>query len=45
MISHLGPQLGVACGIALANKLKKSQNVTAVLQVMAEQVKVIFMKH
>lgn len=30
MISHLGPQLGVACGIALANKLKKSQNVTAV---------------
>ena len=30
MISHLGPQLGVACGIALADKLKKSQNVTAV---------------
>ena len=25
MISHLGPQLGVADGIALANKLKKKQ--------------------
>jgi 2-oxoisovalerate dehydrogenase E1 component len=24
MISHLGPQLGVADGIALANKLKKN---------------------
>ncbi|MBF6608611.1 MAG: dehydrogenase E1 component subunit alpha/beta [Flavobacterium sp.] len=30
MISHLGPQLGVADGIALANKLKKNQKVTAV---------------
>ncbi len=30
MISHLGPQLGVADGIALANKLKKQQHVTAV---------------
>ena len=30
MISHLGPQLGVACGIALANKLNKSKNITAV---------------
>jgi hypothetical protein len=29
MISHLGPQLGVADGIALANKLKKTE-VTAV---------------
>ena len=24
MISHLGPQMGVACGIALSNKLKLS---------------------
>ncbi|MGF1560186.1 MAG: thiamine pyrophosphate-dependent enzyme [Flavobacteriaceae bacterium] len=30
MISHLGPQLGVADGIALADVLKKRQRVTAV---------------
>jgi len=30
MISHLGPQLGVANGIALASLLKKEANVTAV---------------
>lgn len=30
MISHLGPQLGVADGIALANQLKKNNQVTAV---------------
>ena len=30
MISHLGPQLGVADGIALANKLKRNGKVTAV---------------
>lgn len=30
MISHLGPQLGVADGIALADVLKKKKNVTAV---------------
>ena len=30
MISHLGPQLGVACGIALADQLNKSQKITAV---------------
>src|SRR6218665_1302348 len=30
MISHLGPQLGLADGIALANKLKKNGKVTAV---------------
>jgi 2-oxoisovalerate dehydrogenase E1 component len=30
MISHLGPQLGVADGIALANKLKKNNKVCAV---------------
>ena len=31
MISHLGPQLGVADGIALANKLKGNKKTTAVL--------------
>lgn len=30
MISHLGPQLGVADGIALAHKLRKEQNLVAV---------------
>ncbi len=30
MISHLGPQMGVACGIALSNKLKNNNKVTAV---------------
>jgi 2-oxoisovalerate dehydrogenase E1 component len=30
MISHLGPQLGVADGIALANRLKKNGKITAV---------------
>ena len=30
MISHLGPQMGVADGIALANKLKKNSKITAV---------------
>jgi len=30
MISHLGPQLGIADGIALANKLKKNKKVCAV---------------
>lgn len=30
MISHLGPQMGVACGIALANQLNKTPQVTAV---------------
>jgi len=30
MISHLGPQLGVANGIALANQLSKNNQVTAV---------------
>ena len=30
MISHLGPQLGVADGIALAHKLRKEKQVTAV---------------
>ena len=30
MISHLGPQMGVACGVALSNKLKNNNQVTAV---------------
>ncbi len=30
MISHLGPQMGVACGIALGNLLRKNNKVTAV---------------
>jgi 2-oxoisovalerate dehydrogenase E1 component len=30
MISHLGPQMGVADGISLANKLKNNKQVTAV---------------
>lgn len=30
MISHLGPQLGVADGIALAHKLRKQKKITAV---------------
>ncbi|SHI35167.1 alpha-ketoacid dehydrogenase subunit alpha/beta [Aquimarina spongiae] len=30
MISHLGPQMGIACGISLGDVLKKSNRVTAV---------------
>ena len=30
MISHLGPQLGVACGIALGDKLMENKKITAV---------------
>nr|WP_240315548.1 dehydrogenase E1 component subunit alpha/beta [Aquimarina longa] len=30
MISHLGPQMGVACGIALSNLLTKNPKITAV---------------
>lgn len=30
MISHLGPQLGVACGVALAYKLRREQKVAVV---------------
>jgi len=30
MISHLGPQMGIACGISLGNVLKKNNKVTAV---------------
>ena len=42
MISHLGPQFGVADGIALGNKLKKNNKVCAVLLVMVVPVKEIF---
>jgi 2-oxoisovalerate dehydrogenase E1 component len=45
MISHLGPQNGVAAGIALASKLKKEKKVTEYLTETVERVKVIFMKH
>ena len=30
MISHLGPQMGVACGIGLSEKLKNSRKISAV---------------
>ena len=30
MISHLGPQLGIACGIALAEKIEKTNRSTLV---------------
>ncbi len=30
MISHLGPQMGIACGIALGNLLKRNNKATAV---------------
>lgn len=30
MISHLGPQMGIACGIAMGNLLKNNHKVTAV---------------
>ena len=45
MISHLGPQMGVACGVALSNKLKKNNQVTAVFTGDGGLVKEIFMKH
>lgn len=45
MISHLGPQLGVADGIALADLLKKKNKLPQCLQGKGLQVKVIFMKH
>ena len=46
MISHLGPQLGVADGIALANKLEEIIiRLLQSFQVMEELVKVIFMRH
>lgn len=43
MISHLGPQLGIAVGIALSNKIKKNKNQHLFLQEMVELLKEIFM--
>ena len=34
MISHLGPQMGVALGVALANKLKNNNKVAVVLSLI-----------
>jgi len=45
MISHLGPQLGVADGIALANLLKKTNKLPLYLPEKAELAKAIFTKH
>ena len=44
MISHLGPQLGIANGIALADLLKKNKSMLPFFLEKEEQVKVIFMK-
>jgi 2-oxoisovalerate dehydrogenase E1 component len=44
MISHLGPQLGVADGIALANKLKKNGKLPLFLPEKEPPAKVIFTK-
>jgi len=44
MISHLGPQFGIADGIALGDLLKKNNKVVRYLQEMEEPVKVIFTK-
>ena len=38
MISHLGPQLGVADGIALANKLKDNKKITPLLSCKLKKV-------
>jgi 2-oxoisovalerate dehydrogenase E1 component len=45
MISHLGPQLGVADGIALANKLKKNGKLPQFSPVKVLPVKEIFMAY
>ena len=45
MISHLGPQLGVADGIALSHVLRKQSKLTAVFfQAKVGLVRVTFMK-
>ena len=44
MISHLGPQLAIADGVALAHKLKGKKKFRWLLPVMVEQAKAIFMK-
>ena len=45
MISHLGPQMGIADGIGLAKKLKNEKRLQLSLQVMEELVRVISMSH
>ncbi len=45
MISHLGPQLGIADGIALANKLRGDKKPALFLQAMVVPAKVISTKH
>jgi hypothetical protein len=45
MISHLGPQLALADGAALAYKLRKQIKYRLHSQVMAVPAKAIFMKH
>ena len=44
MISHLGPQLGIACGIALAEKNRKTNRSVLVLKEMEVLVKEISMR-
>ena len=45
MISHLGPQLAIADGVALAHKLKKEKKISLAFTGKAGPVKAIFMKH
>jgi 2-oxoisovalerate dehydrogenase E1 component len=45
MISHLGPQLAIADGTALAHKLKKETKYRLPLREKAAPAKEIFMKH
>ena len=45
MISHLGPQMGIADGIGLAKKLKDEKKLQLSLLVTEELVRVISMSH
>jgi len=45
MISHLGPQLAVADGAALAYQLRQEKKAVLVFRAREERVRVIFMKH
>ena len=45
MISHLGPQLGVADGIALHNLLDNNKKLLLYLQVKVARAREIFTKH
>ena len=44
MISHLGPQLSVAAGIALASRLRDEKKVSVVLPEKGEPARAIFMR-